>query len=100
MPVVRDSTFFRAVADNFFVTYLGRDFEIACVQSSPTIGAIRESGDGVAEVLTFPAEVEVARIRTSRAAAFNLAMGILTNAVEEGFVDRAKLIEAFSEVEE
>jgi hypothetical protein len=95
VPVVRDSTFHRAVVDNAFVFGTGNDVEIACLQSGPNISSARTQSKGV-QLDIEDAHTEVVRLRLSWPAATALAMNILTNGIRTERLSGAAILEEFT----
>ncbi|HEX8483323.1 MAG TPA: hypothetical protein VF650_15605 [Allosphingosinicella sp.] len=84
--IVRDSTFVRFVADRLVVADLGRDLEIACLQTGPIHSRIIDRGD-MEEFDSQSVATEVARMRISYGVMVQTVMSFLHGAIQE---DRIK----------
>jgi hypothetical protein len=96
LPIERDSTFSRAVADRVYVVDLGRDFELSCLQIGPALLAVepedlRPDQDKIAVDLR-PMLTEVCRLRLSHPTAVALAMQILSTGISGGYVNREAIV--------
>jgi hypothetical protein len=83
-PVVRDSTFTRAVADHVLVMNLGRDYELAFLQGGvepKSIAFFERGGKGGIRIENGQVMTETVRVRMSPESAAEMAMHILKNLI-------------------
>jgi hypothetical protein len=97
-PVVRDSTFHRAVVDTALVIGLGQSVEISCLQSGIALNAIHQLDEGVKmdgdQVFT-----EVLRLRFSWPAAVMMAMNVLRAGVSSGTINPTEMLAQLAELQ-
>jgi hypothetical protein len=97
VPVVRDSTFHRAVVDKALMLGVGEQIDIACLQMSTDISALhRQNGD--IRLDTLNTLTEVVRLRLSWEAAVDLAMNILSNGIRSDTLDSVEILKTLAEV--
>lgn len=97
--VTRDSTFSRAVADRAVILDLGRDVELAFLQTGPAIVEILDHGDSE-EVSLDPKLTEVTRMRMPWYGAVDTAMHILRTGISKGSVNVDAVVEALQRMDE
>lgn len=101
ISVLRDSSFFRAVADKAIVFDLGRDIELAFLQLGPMVLRHRRQIDEDSGQEGFDLEntvSEVCRIRTSPQCASTLAMLILNELAQANKLSKEKLLSAIDDI--
>lgn len=96
VPVIRDATFHRAVADKAIVIDLGRDVELALLQGSPTVKKMIDLDEENEQAQLEGGFTEVVRLRLAAPVAFNIAVNILDTLVRAGKVKSAGLLDLVS----
>lgn len=87
LPITRDASFVRIVADDIIVVHRGGDVRISLIVEGPepmkqSLPGKRENGFVVQEVQMAPSFTEIARVGLPSGIAFSMAMNIIEAAVE------------------
>jgi hypothetical protein len=99
LNVVRDSTFARGIADRGLVLDLGRDMEIAFLQTGPNLSSITDHGDTEGVALN-PVFTETVRMRMPWPSAVDLAINIIREGILRGSVNTGGILDAIKSFEE
>ena len=96
MPIVRDSTFVRFVADKVVITDVGRDVEVGFLQFGPIHSSMKDEPEF--EIYSSsPQLTEVARMRISYSSLVGFAMGFLRGGIIDGKLKPDAIESSFSE---
>ena len=90
LPIVRDATFTRVVADHTAIMNLGRDCELAFLQSGSepkTIAIVERNGKMAKRFKLIGVMVEVVRVRMSPHSAGEMAINILESLIAANQAD-------------